>query len=240
MLPVVVVYPEGTVYGPVTPKDGAAIVDEHLYKGRKLEHLIVSAEVAAAEIDTLEPEGDTLYGQKRVVLRRAGTIDPYSIEDYIAYDGYFALGKALSDLSPAGVLQTVKNSGLQGRGGAGFPTGSGGRSFSSLIRSATSPSATPMSPSCTPRRSPDRWCDPHAVLCRYWPCRFRWAQARAGSTSGVSTRWPTYPQPRHPQAEEMNLPRRQHPGQTSFHIHVHAGAGAYVRRGNGPAQQPGG
>ena len=52
VLPVVVVYPEGTVYGPVSPEDGAAIVEEHLYKGRTLEHLVVSAEVAAAEIDT--------------------------------------------------------------------------------------------------------------------------------------------------------------------------------------------
>jgi len=64
-----------------------------------------------------------LSGQKRVVLRRAGSIDPYSIEDYIAEDGYFALGHALGEMTPAGVLEEVQDSGLQGRGGAGFPTG---------------------------------------------------------------------------------------------------------------------
>ncbi len=231
VLPVVVVYPEGTVYGPVTPKDGAAIVDEHLYKGRKLEHLIVSAEVAAAEIDTLEPEVDTLYGQKRVVLRRAGTIDPYSIEDYIAYDGYFALGKALSDLSPAGVLQTVKNSGLQGRGGAGFPTG--------LKWTFVSEQPDPVryivcnADESEPGTFKDRLIvegDPHAVL---------EGMALAGFAVGASEGW-IYIRGEYAmakdilnhairQAEEMNLLGDNILGSDfSFHIHVHAGAGAYV------------
>jgi (2Fe-2S) ferredoxin len=104
VLPVVVVYPEGTVYGPVKPKDGVEIVDEHLYKGRVVNHLTVSAEVAAAEIDGLGALSDTLYGQKRIVLRRAGSIDPYSIDDYIAEDGYFALASALTEMTADQVL----------------------------------------------------------------------------------------------------------------------------------------
>jgi len=66
---------------------------------------------------------NVLSRQKRVVLRRAGSIDPYNIEEYIAEDGYFALGQALGEMTPEGVLEAIKDSGLQGRGGAGFPTG---------------------------------------------------------------------------------------------------------------------
>jgi len=122
-LPAVIVYPEGTVYGPVSPEAGAAIVEEHLYKGRRLEDLVLPIEVAPGAIEAPSAVGDMLSGQRRVVLKRAGTIDPYSIDDYIAYDGYFALGKALTNMAPNEVLETVKASGLQGRGGAGFPAG---------------------------------------------------------------------------------------------------------------------
>jgi NADP-reducing hydrogenase subunit HndC len=231
VLPVVVVYPEGTVYGPVTPKDGIAIVDEHLYKGRRLEHLVVSAEVATAEIDTLEPEGDTLYGQKRVVLRRAGSIDPYSIEEYIAYDGYFALGKAVTEMTPDDVLQTVKDSGLQGRGGAGFPTGL------KWTFVAQQPDPTRYivcnADESEPGTFKDRLIvegDPHAVL---------EGMALSGYAVGASKGW-IYIRGEYAmakdilnhaiqQAEEMNLLGENILGTDfSFHIHVHAGAGAYI------------
>ncbi len=231
VLPVVVVYPEGTVYGPVSPKDGALIVEEHLYKGRTVEHLVVSAEVASAEIDTLRGEGDALFGQKRVVLRRAGTIDPYSIDDYIAYDGYFALGNAITNMTPDGVLQTVKDAGLQGRGGAGFPTGL------KWTFVAEQPDPTHYivcnADESEPGTFKDRLIvegDPHSVL---------EGMALAGYAVGASEGW-IYIRGEYAmatdilkhaieQAEGMNLLGDNILGSDfSFHIHVHAGAGAYV------------
>lgn len=230
-LPVVVIYPEGTVYGPVTPEAGAAIVQEHLYKGRRLEHLVIPADVAAAEIEALGAVGDTLHGQKRVVLQRAGTIDPYSIDEYIAYDGYFGLGKALTGMTPADVLQTIKASGLQGRGGAGFPTG--------LKWSFVAQQAEPIryivcnADESEPGTFKDRLIlegDPHAVL---------EGMALAGYAVGASEGW-IYIRGEYAMAkdiinhavtaaEEMNLLGDNILGSDfSFHIHVHSGAGAYV------------
>ena len=123
LLPVVIVYPDEVVYGPVKPEDAALIVEEHLYKGRVVQTMLAPDEVTASAVENLGVESEPLFAQKRVVLKRAGTIDPYSLEDYIAFDGYFALGKALAEMAPAQVLQEVRASNLQGRGGAGFPTG---------------------------------------------------------------------------------------------------------------------
>ena len=114
---VLVVYPEGVYYAGVTPEDARLIVEEHLLKGRPVERLRLPAgvpQVAPAQV---------LGRQVRVVLRNCGVIDPEDIEEYIAVGGYEALGRALSEMTPAGVLEEIKRSGLRGRGGAGFPTG---------------------------------------------------------------------------------------------------------------------
>lgn len=231
VLPVVAIYPEGTVYGPVSPEAGATIVSEHLYKGRKVEHLVVSAEVAAAEIDTLGKADDTLYGQKRVVLKRAGSIDPYSIDEYIAYDGYFALGKALTSMTPTQVLDAVKASGLQGRGGAGFPTGLKW----SFVAQQPEPTRYIVcnADESEPGTFKDRLIvegDPHAVL---------EGMALAGYAVGANEGW-IYIRGEYAMAkdilnhaissaEEMSLLGDNILGTDfSFHVHVHSGAGAYV------------
>ena len=121
--PVVIVYPEAVIYGPVTPGDVPHLVEEHLYKGRIVNELRASARELSGRIAWISARAGTLPAQQRIVLERAGIIEPESIEDYIGHDGYMALGKVLSEMQPADVLNEVKNSGLRGRGGAGFPTG---------------------------------------------------------------------------------------------------------------------
>ena len=122
-LPMVIVYPEAVIYGPVKPTDVHFLVEEHLYKGRIVAELQASAKELTGRIAWLSARKGTLPAEQRIVLRRAGLIDPDDIEDYIAHDGYEALGKALSQMPPRQVIQEITDSGLRGRGGAGFPTG---------------------------------------------------------------------------------------------------------------------
>jgi len=122
-LPLVIVYPEAVVYGPVTVDDISLLVEEHLYKGRIVTDLQASNRELSGKIAWLNTRKGTLPAEQRIVLQRAGIIDPTSIEDYILKDGYQSLGKVLSDLQPAQVIDEIKKSGLRGRGGAGFPTG---------------------------------------------------------------------------------------------------------------------
>lgn len=120
--PLAIVYPEGVFYQKLTPDDAKEIVEEHLLKGRVVERLFhrkPSAAEAAAAISDI----DFFKLQKKIVLRNCGMIDPLSIREYIARDGYAALGKAVVDMEPKDVTEIVKTSGLRGRGGAGFPTG---------------------------------------------------------------------------------------------------------------------
>jgi len=122
MGPIMVVYPEGTFYSQVKPEDAALIVEEHLIKGRPVERLRYSQDKATAS--TVEMENIQFFKhQKRVALENCGKIDPENIEEYIAQDGYFALGKCVKEMTPAGVIEEITKSGLRGRGGAGFPTG---------------------------------------------------------------------------------------------------------------------
>ncbi len=125
--PVVIVYPDGTFYSKVKPEDVEEIVTEHLLKGRVVERLAytdIGREVSADEIKNISLNDTTFYkAQKRVALRNCGVIDPESIDEYIAMDGYAALGKVLTEMTPEQVIQVVKDSGLRGRGGGGFPTG---------------------------------------------------------------------------------------------------------------------
>ena len=122
--PVVIVYPDGTFYSRVTPENVSEIVSEHLLKGRIVEHLVYNDTGDAEPTDNVSL-GDTVFykAQHRVALRNCGVINPENIDEYIAMDGYSALGKALTEMTPEDVIDTVLASGLRGRGGAGFPTG---------------------------------------------------------------------------------------------------------------------
>ena len=125
--PVVIVYPDGTFYSRVTSDDVKEIVEEHLLKGRKVERLVYSDTGDAEEVvdkSTVALTDTAFYkSQNRVVLRNCGVIDPESIEEYIAMDGYAALGKVLTEMKPEDVIKEITDSGLRGRGGGGFPTG---------------------------------------------------------------------------------------------------------------------
>ena len=120
--PIMVVYPEGSFYSMVKIEDIPEIVEEHLNKGRIVTRLLYQETV---EKDTIKSLNKTAFyeKQKRVALRNCGVIDPEKIDDYIAQDGYAALGKVLTEMTPEEVIQTMLDSGLRGRGGAGFPTG---------------------------------------------------------------------------------------------------------------------
>ena len=122
-LPAAIVYPEGIVYGPITTNDVPLIVSEHLYKGRIVDALRVTTKPLTGAIVRVPAREGALFAQQRIVLARAGIINPESIEDYIAHDGYVALGKALTQMTPAQVVQEIIDAGVQGRGGAGFPVG---------------------------------------------------------------------------------------------------------------------
>ena len=120
--PIMVVYPEGSFYSMVKVEDIPEIVEEHLLKGRIVTRLLYQETV---EEDTIKSLSKTAFyeKQRRVALRNCGVIDPEKIDDYIAQDGYAALGKVLTEMKPEEVIQTILDSGLRGRGGAGFPTG---------------------------------------------------------------------------------------------------------------------
>ena len=120
--PIVVVYPEGAFYSMVKPEDIAEIVSEHILKGRIVKRLLYKETVDEEEIKSFN-EVDFYKKQMRVALNNCGVINPENIDEYIAFDGYQALGKALTEMTPQEVIDVVKASGLRGRGGAGFPTG---------------------------------------------------------------------------------------------------------------------
>ncbi|MBE6938529.1 MAG: NADH-quinone oxidoreductase subunit NuoF [Ruminococcaceae bacterium] len=120
--PIMIVYPDGAFYSGVQTEDIPEIVTEHLLKGRPVKRLLYQETVAEETIKSLDETG-FYKKQKRVALRNCGVINPENIEEYIAYDGYEALGKVLTEYTPEQVIQIILDSGLRGRGGAGFPTG---------------------------------------------------------------------------------------------------------------------
>ena len=123
--PIMIVYPEGTFYSRVETKDIPEIVEEHLLKGRIVERLVYSDTGDTEAKDVHASLNDTQFykKQKRVALRNCGVINPEVIDEYIAMDGYFALQKVLTEMTPDDVIKTILDSGLRGRGGGGFPTG---------------------------------------------------------------------------------------------------------------------
>ena len=120
--PVVIVYPEGAFYSRVKVEDVEEIVAEHLVKGRVVTRLLYKESIDEGRIKSLN-EIDFYKKQYRVALRNCGVIDPENIDEYIAFDGYKALAKVLTTMTPQEVIEEVKKSGLRGRGGGGFPTG---------------------------------------------------------------------------------------------------------------------
>lgn len=122
MGPIVIVYPEGTFYCQVAVEDIPELVSEHLVKGRIVQRLLFKAPVTEEQVPSYK-EISFYKKQKRVALRNCGHIDPEHIQEYIARDGYEALARVLTSMTPAQVIEDMKKSGLRGRGGGGFPTG---------------------------------------------------------------------------------------------------------------------
>ncbi len=122
--PIMIVYPEGTFYHSVEVSDVAEIVEEHFLKGRPVERKVYheKGDTDTKHVTSLS-ETSFYKKQKRVALRNCGVINPEVIDEYIANDGYQALGKVLTEMTPEQVIDTILASGLRGRGGAGFPTG---------------------------------------------------------------------------------------------------------------------
>jgi NADP-reducing hydrogenase subunit HndC len=120
--PIVKIIPDNTFYTQVKPEDAKEIVEEHIVKGRKVSRLLYKDPKSDKTI--ADSKGMEFYKKQiRIALRNCGVIDPENIEEYIARDGYAALGKVLTSMSPEETIEIIKKSGLRGRGGAGFPTG---------------------------------------------------------------------------------------------------------------------
>jgi NADP-reducing hydrogenase subunit HndC len=120
--PIVKVLPDNTFYVRVTPGDTEEIIKEHVVKGRAVQRLLYTDPVTRENVS--DSKGIEFYKKQiRIALRNCGFINPENIEEYIARDGYMALGKCLTELTPEKTIQEIKNSGLRGRGGGGFPTG---------------------------------------------------------------------------------------------------------------------
>ncbi len=120
--PIVVVYPDGSFYTHVKPEDAREIVESHIKGGVPVERLLHNEKDASGVAKAIN-ETSFYKSQRRVVLRNCGLIDPENIDEYLARDGYLAYEKVLKEMSPEEVIEVIKKSGLRGRGGGGFPTG---------------------------------------------------------------------------------------------------------------------
>ena len=119
--PIVIIRPEDTFYAMVTPEDCEEIIETHIVKGERVERLLCK-DIDGTVVNSLD-ELNFYKKQKRIALKNCGVINPEEIDEYIAFDGYKALEKVLKEMKPNEVIDVIKESGLRGRGGAGFPTG---------------------------------------------------------------------------------------------------------------------
>ena len=119
--PIVIIRPEDVFYSMVTPEDCEEIIEKHIQNGEIVDRLLCK-DIDGTKVKQLD-ELSFYKKQKRIALKNCGVINPENIDEYIAFDGYKALEKALKEMSPEDVIKTVLDSGLRGRGGAGFPTG---------------------------------------------------------------------------------------------------------------------
>jgi NADP-reducing hydrogenase subunit HndC len=229
--PMVIVYPEAVVYGPVKPEDVHFLVEEHLFKGRVAAALQAPQREMTGRIAWLSARAGTLPAEKRVVLEHAGLIDPEDINDYIVNDGYTALGRVLTEMTPPQVIAELDQSGLKGRGGAGFPTGMKWRFVSKAP-------GDPKYVICNadesePGTFKDRLIlegDPHSIL-----EAMTIAAYAVGAPEGYIYIRGEYKLARQrlecaiQQAREMGFLGKNIFGSAfSFDIHVHSGAGAYI------------
>jgi NADP-reducing hydrogenase subunit HndC len=230
-VPLVIVYPEAVLYGPVRPEDVHFLVEEHLLKGRIAAGLQAPTRELSGRIAWLSARKGTLPAEQRIVLARAGLIDPEDIADYIAHDGYEALGKALTTMKPSEVVEEITKSGLRGRGGAGFPTGTKWR-FVAQAKSDTKYIICNADES-EPGTFKDRVIlegDPHSIIEAmtlagyavgahegYIYVRGEYALAQARLRTAIQ------------QAKEMGFLGEDIFGSGfRFDIHIHTGAGAYI------------
>ncbi len=230
-LPLMIVYPEAVVYAPVSADDVSLIAGEHLLKGQIVRSLLGREHQPVGEISWLRTRYGALPVQQRIVLGRVGVVDPNSLDDYIVHDGYQALGKVLSHMSPESVVAELEKSGLQGRGGAGFPTG---RKWG-FVRSA---GGRPKYVICNadesePGTFKDRMIlegDPFSVIEAMTIAAYAiGAQEGYIYIRGEYKRAYAYLENAIKQAEERGLLGEQIFGKDfTFHIHLHAGAGAYI------------
>ena len=119
--PIVIIRPEDTFYAMVKPEDCEEIIQTHIIEGNRVERLLCK-DIDGKKVNSLN-ELNFYKKQKRIALKNCGIINPEDIDEYIAFDGYLALEKVLKEMTPEEVIEVISNSGLRGRGGAGFPTG---------------------------------------------------------------------------------------------------------------------
>ena len=119
--PIVIIRPEDTFYAMVKPEDCEEIIQTHIIEGNIVERLLAK-DIDGTKVNSLD-DLNFYKKQKRIALKNCGVINPEDIDEYLAFDGYQALEKVLTEMSPKEVIEEIKNSGLRGRGGAGFPTG---------------------------------------------------------------------------------------------------------------------
>jgi NADP-reducing hydrogenase subunit HndC len=229
--PLVIVYPEAVIYGPVQLKDVHYLVEEHLFKGRIAAGLQAPTRELTGKIAWVSARKGTLPAEKRIVLERAGIIDPESIDDYIIHDGYQALAKAITEMTPAQVIDVLDKSGLRGRGGAGFPTGSKWRFVAKTMSNKKYVICN--ADESEPGTFKDRLIlegDPHAIIEAMVIAAYA-----VGANEGyvyIRGEYTLAQQRLHQaieQAKEMGL-LGEHLFGTDFSLdlHVHSGAGAYI------------